>query len=144
VEVTQNRYIPADTLLYYIATKPGDRFDEERLQEDFRRLWDTGFLEDLVLHVEQGSKGKVVTFQVDERKRVQFVDYRGSKALSSSTIEEELKKKEATLRIDTFYDVGHARRVEQIIKDMLDEKGHPFGKVKHELKPVGSGGVQVS
>jgi outer membrane protein insertion porin family len=144
VQIRNNRYIPADTLLYYIATKAGDRFDEERLQEDFRRLWDTGFLEDLILHVDEGPTGKIVTFQVDERRRIQFIDYRGSKALSSSTIEEELKKKEAALRIDTFFDLGKARRVEAIIKQMLDEKGRPFAKVKHEIKPVGAGGVQVS
>ena len=144
VQIRNNRYIPADTLLYYIATKPGDRFDEERLQEDFRRLWDTGFLEDLILHVDEGTSGKIVTFQVDERKRIQFIDYRGSKALSNTAIEEELKKKEVALRIDTFFDLGRARRVEAVIEQMLREKGRPFGKVKHELKPVGSGGVQVT
>jgi outer membrane protein insertion porin family len=144
VNIRNNRFIPADTLLYYIAVKAGDRFDEERLQEDFRRLWDTGFLDNLVLHVDDGTKGKIVTFQVDERRRIQFIDYRGSKALSSSTIEEELKKKDAALRVDSFYDIGKARRVESIIKQMLDEKGRPFATVKHEVKPVGAGGVQVS
>jgi outer membrane protein insertion porin family len=144
VQIIRNRYIPAETLLYYISVKPGDRFDEERLQEDFRRLWDTGFLEDLVLHVDDTPAGKVVTFQVDERKRIQFVDYRGSKALSSTSIEDELKKKEVALRIDTFFDLGRVRRVESVIKQMLDEKGRPFASVRHEVKPVGAGGVQVS
>jgi outer membrane protein insertion porin family len=144
VLVKSNRYIQTETLLYYIATKAGDRFDEERLQEDFRRLWDTGFLEDLILHVDDGQTGKIVTFQVIERARIQFVDYKGSKALSASTIEDELKKKEAALRVDNFFDLGRVRRVEAIIKQMLEEKGRPFAKVKHEAKPVGSGGVQVT
>jgi outer membrane protein insertion porin family len=145
VQIIRNRYIPADTLLYYISVKAGDRFDEERLQEDFRRLWDTGFLEDLVLHVDDSpTGGKIVTFQVDERKRIQFIDYRGSKAVSSTAIEDELKKREAALRVDSFFDLGRVRRVEAIITQMLAEKGRPFAKVKHETKPVGSGGVQVS
>ena len=36
-----------ETFLFYVSTKPGDRYDERRLKDDFRRLWDTGFLEDL-------------------------------------------------------------------------------------------------
>jgi outer membrane protein insertion porin family len=94
-------------LRFYISTKPGDRYDQLRLREDFRRLWDTGFVDDLSIDVQDTpSGGKVVTFVVSERKRIQIVDFRGSKALSTSTIEDELKKKDAVLKIDTFYDLG--------------------------------------
>ena len=51
----------AETLLFYISTKAGDRYDERRLEEDFRRLWDTGFLDDLLLDVRDGPAGKVVS-----------------------------------------------------------------------------------
>ena len=46
----------------------------------------------------------IISFVVRERKRIQIVDFRGSKALSKTTIEDELKKKDAALKIDTFYD----------------------------------------
>ena len=88
--------------------------------------------------------GKIVTFRVNERKRIQIVDYRGIKSLTTTTIEDELKKREAGLKIDTFYDLGKARRVETIIKEMLAEKGRPFATVRHEAKPMGGPGMQVS
>ena len=66
--------------------------------EDFRRLWDTGFLDDLLLDVRDGAKGKIVSFVVSERKRIQIVDYRGSKALTTTNIEDELKKKDAAVK----------------------------------------------
>jgi outer membrane protein insertion porin family len=81
---------------------------------------------------------------VSERKRIQIVDFRGSKALTKTAIEDELKKKDAALKIDTFYDLGKARRVEHILREMLAEKGRPFATVKHDAKPVGSSGLQVS
>jgi outer membrane protein insertion porin family len=143
VEVRGSRYLPAETIFHYMSTKAGDRFDEERLQEDFRRLWSTGFLDDLIFHVDDGRTGKIVTVQVDERRRVQLVDYRGSKALSRTAVEEELKKRKIELRTDSFYDLRRARRVEAAITAMLAEKGRPFGKVRHELKPIG-GGVHLS
>ena len=88
VDIQNNQYLQRDTLLFYISTKAGDRYDERRLKDDFRRLWDTGFLDDLVLDVRDGSKGKVVLFRVNERKRIQIVDYRGCYVITATNIED--------------------------------------------------------
>ncbi len=144
VEIRGNQYVQTETLLYYVSTKPGDRYDEARLKADFRRLWDTGFLDDLTLEVVDGQQGKIAIFGVSERKRIQIVDYRGSKELTSSSIEDELKKRDAQIRIDTFYDLGRARKVEAIVREMLDARGRPFATVKHEAKPIGGAAEQLS
>ncbi|HEY5908301.1 MAG TPA: POTRA domain-containing protein, partial [Vicinamibacteria bacterium] len=67
VEIQNNQYLQRETLLFYISTKAGDRYDERRLRDDFRRLWDTGFLDDLILDVRDSPTGKVVMFRVVER-----------------------------------------------------------------------------
>ncbi len=144
IEVQNNQYLQPETLLFYIATKPGDAYDERKLREDFHRLWDTGFLDDLQIEVVDGQSGKVVRFKVTERKRIQIVDYRGSKDLTTSTIEDELKKRDAQIKIDTFYDPQKARKVEAIVKEMLAQKGRPFATVKHEAKNIGGAGQQLS
>src|SRR5260221_6837649 len=145
VEIARNQFPSGEALAFYISTKPGDRYDQLRLREDFRRLWDTGFVDDLSIDVRDSpSGGKVITFVVSERKRIQIVDFRGSKALSKSTIEDELKKKDAALKVDTFYDLGKTRHVEHILREMLADKGRPFATVRHDAKPVGSSGLQVS
>ena len=127
IEILNNQYLQKETLLFYISTKPGDAYDERKLREDFKRLWDTGFLDDLQIEVVDGPGGKVVRFKVTERKRIQIVDFRGSKDLTTSNIEDALKKADAQIKIDTFYDPAKARKVETIIKEMLAEKGRPFG-----------------
>ena len=86
----------------------------------------------------------MVRFKVTERKRIQIVDFRGSKELTTSNIEDALKKADAQIKIDTFYDPAKARKVEKIIKEMLAEKGRPFGTVKHEAKNIGGSGQQLS
>jgi outer membrane protein assembly factor BamA len=93
VEIANNRHIQAETLLFYVSTRAGDRYDEQRLQDDFRRLLDTGFLDDLRLDVTDGEGGKRVVFDVGERRRIRAVEYRGSKALTTAAIEDELKKR---------------------------------------------------
>jgi outer membrane protein insertion porin family len=144
VDVQGNQYLQKETFLFYVSTKAGDRYDERRLKDDFRRLWDTGLVDDMVLNVFDGRQGKVVVFQIRERRRIQIVDYRGSKLLTTSAIEDKLKEKEAALKVDNLYDPAKARRVEAIIKEMLVEKGRPFATVKHDAKNVGPSGVQVS
>ncbi len=144
VEIRGNQYVQTETLLYYVSTKAGDRYDEQRLRADFRRLWDTGFLDDLTIDVRDGAQGKVVIFGVSERKRIQIIDYRGSKELTTTNIEDELKKRDAQVRIDTFYDLAKARKVEAIIREMLNQKGRPFATVKHEAKPIGGAAEQLS
>jgi outer membrane protein insertion porin family len=145
VEIAGHRFIQRETLLFYVSTRPGDRYDELRLRQDFRRLWDTGFLDDLSVDVRDGpSGGKVVTFVVSERRRIRIVDYRGSKVLTTSAIEDELKKRDAQIKIDGFYDVGKARRVETILREMLADKGRPFATVRHEAKVIGGSGQQVT
>ncbi len=144
IEILNNQYLQKETLLFYISTKPGDAYDERKLREDFKRLWDTGFLDDLQIEVVDGPGGKVVRFKVTERKRIQIVDFRGSKDLTTSTIEDALKKVDAQIKIDTFYDPSKARKVEKIIKEMLAQKGRPFATVKHEAKNIGGSGQQLS
>jgi outer membrane protein insertion porin family len=144
VEVAGNQYLQSETLLYYVATKPGDSYDERKLREDFRRLWDTGFLDDLHVEAFDAPGGKRVRFTVTERKRIQIVDYRGSRELTGSTIEDELKKRDTQVKLDSFYDAQRARKVEAVIKEMLAARGRPFATIKHEAKSIGSSGQQLS
>lgn len=144
VEIVNNQFLQKETLLFYISSKAGDPYDEAKLRQDFRRLWDTGFLDDLRIEALDGPQGKIVRFHVTERKRIQIVDFRGTKEVSKSSIEDELKKRDAQIKLDTFYDPAKARKVERIIEEMLAQKGRPFGKVTHEAKNIGSSGQQLS
>jgi outer membrane protein insertion porin family len=144
VEVVGRHALPEGTFLYYVATRPGDELDEVQLRADFRRLWEAGFLDDLVVEVVDGEKGKVVRFHVQERPRVRIVDYRGSKVLTTTKIEERLGREDAALRTESFFDTRRGRKVENIIRRMLEEEGHLFGVVKREEKRLPGAGMQVS
>ena len=144
VEIAGPHQMPDGSYLFYVSTKPGDAYDDLRLRGDFRRLWETGFLDDLRLEVTDAPEGKVVTFRVAERARVRVVDFQGSKQLSASSITERLKQEEAALTVDHFFDRQRAKRAEGIVKRMLGEKGYLFASVRHQAQPLGGSGVQVS
>ena len=146
--------IDAQTYLYYIQQKfsaPSqnqwvnyDETSEKTIQDDFHRLWNTNFLDNLWVDVSDykfpnGTIGKIITYNMEERQRVKIVDYVGSKKIETSKIDEKLKDANAQIRLDTFIDPGLVRKVEGIVRDMLREKGFQFANVTHEIQDIPGG-----
>src|SRR5471032_2960646 len=146
--------IESQTYLYYIQQKASvpsqgqwvgyDDTSEKTIQEDFHRLWNTNFLDNLWIDVSDykfpnGAIGKVVTYNMEERQRVKIVDYVGSKKIEVSKIDEKLKDANAQIRLDTFIDPALVRKVEGIVRDMLREKGFQFATVTHDIQEISGG-----
>ena len=146
--------IEPQTYLYYIQQKASvpsqgqwvayDETSEKTIQDDFHRLWNTNFLDNLWIDVSDytfpnGAIGKIITYNMEERQRVKIVDYVGSKKIEISKIDEKLKEASAQIRLDTFIDPGLVRKVEGIVRDMLREKGFQFAAVTHDIKEIPGG-----
>ena len=74
VEIRGNSVVDSETYLFHLTQKPGDPYDPKQAIADFHRLWATGFLDDLTLEVTDGERGKIVSYVVDERPRVQALE----------------------------------------------------------------------
>jgi outer membrane protein insertion porin family len=146
--------VEANTYLYYMQAK-GSRpslnewipYNESVQQiglSDFKRLWATNFLDDLQIEVHDvryanGVLGKVLVYNMEERQRVKIVDYVGTMKVDTSKIEEALKDKSITIRLDSFIDPGLIRRVSGVVRDVYAEKGYEFVEVKPEIKAIEGG-----
>ena len=146
--------VEANTYLYYMQLK-GSRpslnewikYDDTVQQVaigDFKRLWATNFLDDLVIDVRDvryanGVPGKVIVYNMEERQRVKIVDYVGTQKVDTSKIEEALKDKSVSIRLDSFIDPGLIRKVSGIVRDVYAEKGYEFVEVKPEIKEIAGG-----
>jgi len=148
--------IDAQTYLYYIQLK--DRLSrpsqnvwvlyddsiEKIVREDFLRLWNTNFLDDIRIEYQDytfsnGVVGRLVTYNLEERQRIRNVDYLGSKQVERTKIEERLKELRTEVRLDSFIDPALLRKVESVVREMLKEKGFQFSSVTHEIQPVAGG-----
>ena len=146
--------VEANTYLYYMQAK-GSRpslnewiaYDDSIQQvglSDFKRLWATNFLDDLQIEVRDvryanGVRGKVLVYNMEERQRVKIVDYVGTMKVDTSKIEEALKEKSISIRLDSFIDPGLIRRVSGVVRDVYAEKGYEFVEVKPEIKEIAGG-----
>jgi outer membrane protein insertion porin family len=145
--------VDPQTYLYYMELKnhvsvpssnrwvPYDDKIEQVMLADFKRLWATNFLDDLSVETfdypfSNGVVGKVILYNMEERQRVKIVDYVGSKKIEMSKIDEELKKKNLQIRLDSFLDQATVRKVAGVVRDLYAEKGFEYADVKPEIKPV--------
>ncbi len=143
--------IEPETYLYYIQLKPSrpsmgewtpwNEETEKVVHDDFNRLWNTNFLENLWIESEDytfpnGVIGKLITYHMEERQRVKIVDYVGTKEIEVSKINERLKDLMSEIRLDTFIDPALVRRVAGVVRDMLKEKGFQNAEVTPEIVPL--------
>jgi outer membrane protein insertion porin family len=148
--------VEANTYLYYMELKsrvsqpsldrwvPYDESVEQVILGDFKRLWATNFLDDLLIDVRDvrfsnGVIGKVVVYNMEERQRVKIVDYVGTRKVDQTKIEEKLKEKGITIRLDSFIDPGLLRRVSGVVREHYAAEGYQFAEVKPEVKEVEGG-----
>lgn len=143
--------IDPQTYLYYIHTQPSRPsqavwvpYDEQTVREDFKRLWATSFLDDLKIEAqdtpyENGVIGKHIVFIMEERQRVKIVEYKGSKKLDHSKIDERLQEAHALIRLDSFIDPGLVSRAKTVLREMLAEKGYQFATVNSEITSLPGG-----
>ena len=158
---TQNNQsaVEPETYLYYLRLRPSrpsqgewvtyDEATRATIREDFRRLWATGFLDDLRVEADDyafanGVTGKIITFHLEERARIRLVRYEGTGDLDQTKIDEELRDHDAAIKLDAFLDQGLIRRAKTVLRDLLAEKGYAAAEVTAAIEPIGGGPKLVS
>ncbi|MGH9221063.1 MAG: BamA/OMP85 family outer membrane protein, partial [Vicinamibacterales bacterium] len=146
--------IEPQTYLYYIqfrASEPSrgrwvayDAEAERMLLADFRRLWETNFLDDLSIEMldyrfDNGAPGKLIVFHLEERRRLKIVDYEGLTRITRSDITDRLKERGIDLRLDSFVDDGQLRRVTAVTKELYAEKGYRDAHVAAAIRALDGG-----
>ena len=100
-----------------------------------------GFLDNLSIEVRDyafpnGVVGKIAIYNMEERQRVKVVDFIGSKKVETSKIDDKLKEVNSQIRLDTFIDPGLVKKVENVVRDMMKEKGFQQATVTHTIEEL--------
>jgi len=144
VQFRGNRRVPAATLRTRIFSKPGDLYDDNALRRDFMALYNTGMFEDIVLRVEDGERGKVVTFEFKERPVIRSIEYKGNKSVTHSDILDRFKERRVGLTVESRFDPTRIKRAEVVLKQLLSERGRQYATVTVENKPIPPSSVALT
>jgi outer membrane protein insertion porin family len=151
--------VEPETYLYYLRLRPSrpsqsewvpyDETARETIKEDFRRLWATGFLDDLSVEATDytfanGVAGKIVTYHLEERARVRLVKYEGAGDLEQTKIDEALREHRAEIKLDAFLDQAVIRRARTVLRDLIAEKGYAAAAVTSSVEPIPGGARLVA
>src|SRR5215813_12075325 len=139
VEIRGNRRIPRESVLYYVQSKPQDRFDLSLAQRDLQAIIQMGLFDPLStkLFVEDGPRGgKIIIFQVKEYPIIRAISYPGMKSATESDVLEKFKEKHIQVGKEQTFDPAKTNGARLIIRELLAEKGHPDAEVSVEVEEI--------
>ncbi|HEX5044173.1 MAG TPA: outer membrane protein assembly factor BamA [Candidatus Polarisedimenticolaceae bacterium] len=137
VLVTGLNRMTREAFLHAFGVRPGEPYDKKAVLRGYRNLWDLGLFEDLVVETETGPKGgTVLVVKLVERPVLSSVDFEENKVLTRTAIEDRLKERKASLDLGKPLNLKNVAAAEQIIRDMLGEKGFLSAEVSHKIDEI--------
>src|SRR5215510_6686771 len=146
VEIRGNRRIPRESVLYYVQSKPQDKFDLSLAQRDLQSIIQMGLFDPLAtkLFIEDGPRGgKIIIFQVKEYPIIRAIDYRGMKSATESEVLTRFKEKTVQVGKEQTLDPAKANRARLVLRELLAEKGHPNAEVTFEAEEISATTVRL-
>ena len=121
VDVRGNRIVSTNTILSKIQTKQGLGLKQKTVNEDIKRLYATGFFEDVKLEVEDLPEGYKLIVEVDEKPIVKQITFEGAIAFK----EEKLRKTLGVIE-GQILDRKAVKKGEEEIRKLYADKGFRF------------------
>jgi outer membrane protein insertion porin family len=128
--------VSPDTIAHYLGIKVGDRYDREKIRQNFSALWDTGLLENAKIEAEPSPAGVTLVVTVEERPIVKDVEFVGNKKLSTSQIKDRLKEAKVTVRAGAPLSLRDVARARSAIADYYVEQGFRSASVDYRIDDI--------
>ncbi|MBI1950653.1 MAG: hypothetical protein HYS34_04735, partial [Acidobacteria bacterium] len=128
-----------------LKLKTKEAYDERTILEEFRRLWDLGLFDDIIVESRRREEEIYdLIFHVRDRPLVGSVAFVGMKAVTEANIQERLSQAKAEIRRGQPVDFSLLRKAEAAIEQLLAEKGYLEVRVRARLTPSGQGQREVT
>ncbi len=147
VDITGNRRLRKDDLLYYVQTRPGDPFNEQQVQRDLQTILNLGFFDKTATRVltEEGARGGVnVIFEVKELPIIRDLQFEGLKSVPESDVLKAFREKRVGVSKESIYDPVKARNAIRVLKELLAARGHPNATIEERRDEVSATSTAVT
>ena len=147
VDISGNRRLRDEDLLYYIKTRAGDVYDPAALERDLRELLSLNFFDKTATRVltTDGARGGVnVIFEVKELPIVRDLQFTGLKAVAESDVLKAFREQRVGISKEAVYDPVKARNATRILRELLASKGYPNATVNINEEEVSATSVAVT
>ena len=143
IDIRGNRRIPEETIRFYIQSRPGDPYNETRLEYDLRAVYKANFFENIEIQERDGDAGKIITFIVKEKPLIRAIEYVGNKSFTESNILDEYKERKVGLTVDSQFDPAKIEAAKHALRNLLLQNGKPLGTVRAEIDNIPPSSVRI-
>ncbi len=121
IEVKGNKSISSNTVISKIKTKIGSPYQENVVNDDFKRLYSLGYFEDIKIDKEEYRGGFKVMITVKERPIIERISFSGMRrmALKDEKLKDMLKSKETQ-----YLDYPSVSEDINTLKKLYEKKGY--------------------
>ena len=139
VDITGNRRLRKDDILYWIQTRPGDVYNEAQVNRDLQAILNLGFFEKVGTRVftEEAPRGGLrVIFDVRELPIIRDITFEGLKSVTESDVLKTFRERRVGISKEAILDPVKLKNAERVLKEMLAAKGHPNAVVTGSIEEV--------
>src|SRR5215510_4212024 len=139
VDISGNRRLRREDILYYITTREGDVYNPAQVQRDLQTLLGYGFFDKVGTRVieEPGTRGGVnVTFIVVELPIIRDIQFQGLKSVPESDVLKTFREKRVGISKEAIEDPVKIRNATRVLKELLAAKGHPNATITPTVEHV--------
>src|SRR5687768_16983908 len=139
VDITGNRRLRKDDILYYVQTRPGDPYNEQQVQRDLQAIIALGFFDKTATRVltEEGARGGVnVIFEVKELPIIRDLQFEGLKSVAESDVLKAFRERRVGVSKESIYDPVKVRNAIRVLKELLAARGHPNATIEEKGEEV--------
>jgi outer membrane protein insertion porin family len=139
VDITGNRRLRKDDILYWVQTRPGDPFNAQQVERDLQAILALGFFDKTSTRVftEEGARGGVnVVFEVKELPIIRDLQFEGLKSVPESDVLKAFRERRVGVSKESIYDPVKVNNAIRVLKELLASKGHPNATVEKKLDEV--------
>jgi hypothetical protein len=112
-----------------LQTRPGRPLDAGEVRRDVRRLWETGWFDDIRVETAGTPAGVIVTFHVVERPRVYLRRVR---------IEPRSERRDLHVEPATLFPRHRAQQAANLLREQLAAEGYRAARVEAAIVPAGA------
>ena len=127
--VRDNRAVSEATILSKIKLKPGDKFSQDILNDDLKRLYALGYFTDVSMDVEDYKEGVMITIIVEEKPLVEEVIFEGNRKISTRQLRKVIETKSQEM-------LNYSKLSRDIneLKAFYSQYGFQKVKIKYEIQ----------
>lgn len=129
IDVVGNERMEKGFVLNSVKIKEGEPYSDEKLRDDLKNIYRTGYFSDVQVDVKDSPAGKLVTFVVVERPPIKAIYVTGNKKIKTADITDKLK-----VRTNTVLNTDRVKESIDEIRKLYASKAFYSTRINHAIE----------